>query len=311
MKNNKPYLAALSYSLFVGLSFLVTKLVLPYASAGLILAHRFTIAFMAYLLYLLISKKRLSVTKHVLKATVTISLFYPLLFFTLQLYGLQGARSSDAGIIFATVPIMIILLSLFLGKVPSKLQTLSILLSVTGVIYMFMGNLSLEARNPIAILLLFLSALSFAIYTIMVNKLLKNLSVHQLTFMIISIAFIAFNSFYIVGQPSLTSALVNYWAPLSTPSYLMGIIYLGFFASVAASFASNYALKFLSAAQFSVFSNLSTLISIIAGAILLGESLTPRHYLATLLIILGLLGTNFATSIEARYLKGKKLNGMK
>jgi len=137
MNKNKSYIAAFGYSLFVGLSFLITKLVVPYASPMLILAHRFTISLGVFLLFLVFTKPKIEMTRKKILAILPITLFYPLLFFALQVYGLKSASSSEAGIIFATVLILTIIISALFGNHPSKTQSLCIILSVTGVILIF------------------------------------------------------------------------------------------------------------------------------------------------------------------------------
>ncbi len=63
MKKQYSTIAALAYAVLVGLSFLITKLVVPFASPTLILAHRFTIAFIEYRFFLLIIKQSLQLTR--------------------------------------------------------------------------------------------------------------------------------------------------------------------------------------------------------------------------------------------------------
>ncbi len=58
----KAHLSALIYSLTVGLSFLITKLIMPYGSSTAILAHRFTIAFLAYGAYSVATKQSVRLT---------------------------------------------------------------------------------------------------------------------------------------------------------------------------------------------------------------------------------------------------------
>ncbi len=43
----------------------------------------------------------------------------------------------------------------------------------------------------------------------------------------------------------------------------------------------------------SVFTNLSTIVSIAAGALVIGEEITVYHLIGSLLIIAGVIGTNY------------------
>lgn len=311
MKTYKPYIAALCYSFFVGLSFLITKLVVPHASATLILAHRFTVSLISVTLFSFFSGKKLNLTKKKVLTLVPITLFYPVLFFSLQIYGLQYASSSEAGIIFATVPIITILFTALLGHPPSKTQALSIVISVSGVVVIFFNDVSINTGVPLGIILLFLSAVSSSIYTIAIKKLLRSLTVFELTYFIIIMGFVVFNTMFAYEHLTFNTMLISYMTPFKNIDYLLGIFYLGFFASLVTSFTSNYALQHINAPQFSVFSNLSTLISILAGAFILDEPLFFRHYLGITLILTGVIGTNFAFKIEGKItalLKNPELN---
>lgn len=298
MKKHYPVLAALSYAILIGLSFLITKLVVPFASPTLILAHRFSIAFATYTFFLILTKQLIKLNRKKILAILPATLFYPLLFFSLQLYGLAKATSAEAGIIFATVPILTIIIGSLLGKKVSIIQIICVLLSVSGVVYIVTQNMASSSANILGLILLFLSALSFALYTLLIGKLLSIASVHELTLLLITTGFLVFNVMYIVESASIQTILGEYMIPFNSLDYVLGIFYLGTFASVLASLFSNYALKSLSAPQFSVFSNLSTLISIAAGALILREKLYMYHYVGGLLILTGVVGTNFSGKIH-------------
>ncbi|MNI71557.1 EamA-like transporter family protein [compost metagenome] len=63
---------------------------------------------------------------------------------------------------------------------------------------------------------------------------------------------------------------------------------------------SSYALTHLEASKMSVFSNLSTLVSIAGGAWILHEPVSGYHIIGALLIIAGVLGTNSSGNVRGR-----------
>lgn len=294
MKHFKTYLGSFSYSFFVGLSFLVTKVVVDQAESLLILAHRFLIAFIGFSIYILATNKKdmINLTTRTIISMLPILIFYPLLFFGFQVFGLKTTTSSEGGIIFATVPIITLVIGRLLGNKPSRYQVICMILSVSGLIIIFSNNLFSQTANTIGILLLFMSALSFSIYMIMVKNMLSKTNIYELTLMISVSGLLGFNLLYFLNQPNITLGLIAYLVPFESISYSLSLIYLGIFASIVASFSSNYALQYISASRFSVFSNLSTLISILAGAIILNEALSIRHFIGIPLILAGIIGTN-------------------
>lgn len=112
---------------------------------------------------------------------------------------------------------------------------------------------------------------------------------------------------FILGLSDINNFMTQYTMPFRIVEYTLGVLYLGLFASIGASFSSNYALQHLSAPQFSVFSNLSTLISIGAGALIMKEPLSIHHYIGSTLILIGVIGTNFSYLIENHFFYLKQI----
>ncbi len=74
--------------------------------------------------------------------------------------------------------------------------------------------------------------------------------------------------------------------------FVFAMLYLSILSSLGTSYLSNYALSRLPAAQMSVFNNLATLITILAGVVFLQESFYYYHAIGTILIIAGIIGVN-------------------
>lgn len=150
-EKTKAYLAALSFSVIIGFSFLFTKIALGYASPLTNLAHRYTIA--ALVLVILHQTKliNVSLSRKDILSILPMSLFYPLLFFIFQSFALQYISSSEAGILQALVPIFTLLLaSVFLKEKTGLLQKFFLILSVAGVVFIFLSkgaNFSTETAS--------------------------------------------------------------------------------------------------------------------------------------------------------------------
>jgi Permeases of the drug/metabolite transporter (DMT) superfamily len=77
-------------------------------------------------------------------------------------------------------------------------------------------------------------------------------------------------------------------------------VLLGILSSLVTAFTANYALSRLEATKAVVFSNLSTVVSIAAGALVLGEPVEIYHLAGSLLIIAGVWGTNRPGTVRER-----------
>lgn len=290
----KAYLAALLFSMIIGFSFLFVKISLTVASTLDILAHRFSVAFLFILIPILLGKVKLNINRKSILTSLPIALFHPVFYFLLQILGLVYISSSEAGVLQATIPIFTVLLAtVFLKEKPTGKQIISICLSVIGIVYIFvMNGLNVELFNFQGALFILLSSLAFAIYNILARKLTKDMSLFTLTFWMTLLGFVTFNvlalSYHLLNQ-----SLVQFFSPLASVPFLISILYLGLLATVCTVFLSNYALTHIEASKMSVFTNLSTLITILAGVVFLQETFRYYHVLGTVMILLGVIGTNY------------------
>jgi drug/metabolite transporter (DMT)-like permease len=78
---------------------------------------------------------------------------------------------------------------------------------------------------------------------------------------------------------------------LVSPNVVFPLLYLGLVASIGGFFFVNYALSKLPAHVSSIYTNLSTIVAILAGAIILNEQMYYYHYIGSLMILIGVYGT--------------------
>lgn len=287
------YICIITFSILVGFSFIGTKIAVNAASPLETLTARFCISFLC--IYLLkkfrIIKVNLSMSDY--KVLSTIALFYCIFFFSFQAMGLKYSSSIESGIIFALSPALIaILASIFLKEKPNFYQSISIALSMSGIIYIFvMKGFAIKSASTLGLILLFFSSLSHSIYNVLVRKYKNRFSPFELSYGMFLVATI----FYIItlmGNHIINGTLSQLLIPLKNPSFVYAVIYLGLGTTVLTTFLLNRALKSIEAYKAGVFQNVSTIISIFVGIIFLNESFFSHHALGALLILLGVLGTN-------------------
>lgn len=297
-EKTKAYLAALSFSTIIGFSFLFTKVALGFASPLTNLAHRYTVAALVLLILQQSKVIQVKLTKEDILSILPMSLFYPLLFFMFQSFALQYISSSEAGILQALVPIItLILASLFLKEKTTFIQKFFLCLSVAGVIYIFLSkraNLGVET-GILGFILMLGSVFSNAINNILSKYKGGQYRAIDLTVVVILVGFLVFNSLSLVTH-FLSGNLMSYFEPLGHLSYLISILYLGILASIVTASLSIYAIVRLGASTVSVFGNLGTVLTIVAGAVFLHEPIYAYHIIGASLIIGGILGMNVFNS---------------
>ena len=288
------YLAAVSMSVIIGFSFLANKVTLETASPWAVLAHRFTFSFLALMVLKSFGFFKFRLKKEEILSILPLSLFYPLLFFSLQILGLQRVFSSEAAIIQATTPLMTMLLAAVILKEKTKsAQKIFMLISLAGVIYIsLMKGTDLTRGSLLGYILLLFSSLSSASNIVLIRKKIRDHSFLKLTSVAIVTGFIIFSSINVIMHLA-ENRMNEYFTPLMTPSFLIGVIFLGVLSTLGTSLLSNFALTRLEASRMSIFNHLGTVISILAGVLILKESLEDFQVVGALLIIIGVIGTNY------------------
>ncbi|MFJ5772109.1 DMT family transporter [Psychrobacillus sp. NPDC093180] len=295
MKKNSALLATVAFSIILGLSFMFLKISLTYGGQLLILAQRFTFAFLALLLFLAIKPINLRLNKKEALVVFIISLFYPILFFTSQIMGLDQSTVTEAGIIQAIAPaITVLLASLFLKEHIRIIQGTGIFLSIAGVIFLqWMNSSGDDDFHLIGNLWIIVSIFATASWQVMSRSATKSIAPLQITVYIVSIGFLFFNTVYFINEGSAK----EYIDSLTKIPYLFSILFLGVLSTLGTSLLSIYAVSKLPVIQVSVFNNVATLITILSGVLILSEPFHYFHVIGAVIIILGVVLVNTKRSI--------------
>ena len=192
----------------------------------------------------------------------------------------------------AMIPIAVSIFStLFLKEKPRILQFFFICLSVAGIVTIQVAKGIQGGDNSgWGFVLLAFAVLSAALYNIASRQASKSLKPVEVTYFMMMTGAFFFNLIYLVqllvqGQPLL------YVTELSEVKIWVPLLYLGIVASIGGFFLVNYALSRLPAHVSSIYSNLSTVVAIVAGSLFLDEPIQLTHIVGAVMIILGVYGT--------------------
>jgi len=296
------YIAAILNALIIGFSFLFVKLALQVSHPLDTLAHRFTIAFIATAVLLVVTRRRIQLNFKTLLILIPLALFYPFLFFVLQTFGLVYTTSSEAGIVHALVPIFTMLLaSIFLKERSNLLQKLFTMLTVAGIVFIFvMKGVQVSSSSSLGIVLILLSALSSSSYSVLARKITQKVHLLDISFVMTLLGALSFNGISIIRH-GLEGSLNHYFDDFTVPSFMLSILYLGVLSSLITSLLSNFALKHMEASKMSIFGNLGTIFTILGGAIFLKEQLAYYHIIGAVMVLVGVVGVSLTKP-------GRKLN---
>lgn len=251
--------------------------------------HPFTLAFLRFALPALIMypfiRGRLKIHKKDYVNIIIIGLFgitVNILFFFL---GLLQAPSINASLIASSGPIFIILFSIvFLReKLKSKLIFGS-LIGLFGVLLVlivpFIKNGNLVALGN---LYFFIAMIGSIIAIIATRKVMKRNNPIAVTFWAFVIGGVGFLPFFI-NEVNAYGFLQNL-----TTQGLIGLAFGIFLSSLAAYFLHTWALKYLTAADVSVFTYIDPVVTILIAIPLLGEYPDITFIEGTVLVLLGIL----------------------
>ncbi len=206
----------------------------------------------------------------------------PCLYFFFEAQAIENTTASQAGVITATLPILVILAaSLFLGEKTSKKIWAGALLALAGVCWLTLDNSATEtAPHPVlGNFLEFLAMVCATGYTIAMKKLTVRYSPLLLT------AIQAFSGcfffFWLLLLPGVK-------LPVSfTPEATLAVIYLGSVITLGAYGLFNYSLKYVPASRAGACVNLIPVCTVLLGWMLLGERLSSSQIFAIVVILTG------------------------
>jgi drug/metabolite transporter (DMT)-like permease len=220
------------------------------------------------------------------KLLVPMVLFQPCLYFLLESNALQFTTSSQAGVISATVPILVTLgAALFLSEAISLTTMTGIALSITGVIILtLVPSPQGSGQNPLLGNMLELLAMICAAGNMLI---IKRLSERYNPWGLTAMQIVAGAIFFFPG------AFLLHRIPLENVSLslILSLVFLGGFATFGAFGLYNWGISQIKAAKASSFINLIPVVAVFSGWAILGESLSLLQCLAACAVIAGVILT--------------------
>ena len=272
-----PVLAACAGQTIWGFSYLFIRVALRYAQPDVMLAMRFVLAFLLINIPLLTGRQKISLKGKPLKPLVLFAITEPL-YFLAESYAVLYTNSTYTGVMLAVSPIgSIALAALLLREFPSKRQLLFCLLPITGVILITLSGSSLGIVTPKGAFFLAATCLVSASMRTLNRLSSQSYTSFERTAVFFVIALVRFRD-----QPQ------AFTEPLSHPLFLLAIIVLSVFCSVAANLLVNYAAGNMPVATFSSFGTITTVCSTFSGVLFLHEPLTLASLAGAILIIVGI-----------------------
>ncbi|MDO4499853.1 MAG: DMT family transporter [Erysipelotrichaceae bacterium] len=289
-KNEKLYmLMAFTGNAIFGFSFLFSKLALDIAEPLVLLAVRFSVAFILMNILYLFKLVDLKLKGKDLKPLIVLGLMQPVLYFICESYGIKLSSSSFAGIIISLAPIAgLILAYIFLKERMSLKQIIYSIVSVLGVI-IISYNGELGGTKMLGLLFLLGAVFFGSMFSVQSRKIANDYTAFERTYVMFMIGMIVFVPMALI-KTGFNSSL--WLVPLSNLQFWISIIYLSCISSVGAFMLLNKALDVLPASRSLVFANVTSVISVLAGVIILKEAINLIQVIGIVLVLIGVYKVN-------------------
>ena len=295
--NKKAIAAAIIGHSLWGVSFLASRVALYTTPVILLLSHRFLIAFMIMSVILFTPFGGFRPRGKALLPLILLGLMEPVIYFFGEQYGILHSSTVFSGVMIALIPIASTLIAIpVLGERPTRKQIFFSILSVCGVIGIGLVTNNSGSLDWIGVVCLLTAVFSAVAYTLLNRGISKDYTPFERTYFMLGFGAMVFT---VMAVLSVRGDPVLYFRPFEEQSYLIAVLFLSVFCSVVAYFLTSYAITVLSVARSTVFSNLTTAVSVLAGTVFLHEPFSVVGLLCSILILVGIYGVQHGAGRRA------------
>jgi drug/metabolite transporter (DMT)-like permease len=289
---------------FWGVSFVSTKAVLDKLDPYTLLVLRFGIGALFLLVLLVLKRYPLNIPLKYIPHLIVLGILGVFVHQVIQATALLTINASAAGWIISFSPVFTVILSVFfLHEKMTVLKASGMIVAIIGVLLVTTATnqQSFQPSINVGYLLMILSTLNWAIYSVLLKRLHIQLPSLVVTFYMCLIGFTLTTPFLVRNKgwemiPFLTSVE---WAHL---------LFLGVFVSGVAYWYWAKALEVLEASQVSVFLYLEPVATLITAILLLQEKIIPVSILGGIIIIMGVILVNGRLLTFLSYLPWRNKN---
>lgn len=216
------------------------------------------------------------------KKLLSLVMLQPCLYFLLESHALQLTTSSQAGVVSASVPLLVTVGAwLYLKEAITKRTVTGLVLAMTGVIGLtWMQNPETMAVNPLLGNLLEVAAMACAAANML---LVKDMSRRYNPWTLTAMQVAAGVVFFLPGAPAVWHLPAGDW----NFSLVSALFFLGTLVTLGAFGLYNWGMSRMPASSASLFIYLVPVCAVLIGWTILGEGLSGHQCVAAALVICG------------------------
>ena len=293
--DNKGHLVAFSTIFMWSLTFVSTKVLLESLSPIEILLFRFSLGFVALLIVYPKFKIFTNTQDELLFMILGGSGVF--LYFILENIALQYTQAINVGVIVSSAPIFTAILAVFiLNDVKFHLRLVfGFMVAISGVFILMKENAGSVAINYSGDLIALAGSLSFAVYSVLLQKVDSN----RYHFIFVTQKTFIYGLFWMLLYVVIFEKSIDY-SSLLEMRLLSNMLFLGLIASGLCFVLWNYAIRLIGSVSTSNYIYLVPLITAISAIVVLDEQVTWNIIFGGTLVIFGLLLSQGKMSLIAK-----------
>jgi len=287
-----------------GFSFIFSKMALQITLPSVLIAVRFVMAFIVLNLIVLFGRAiqvsdgqggrkplvQFSLRGKPLRYIILLALFQPILYFLCESYGIVYTSAAFAGTIIAVIPVAGIVFDVLIMHTKVRLrQIICAVMSAVGVAITTVGAEGMRS-SALGLLILLGAVAAGALFYVFSKKSGDDYNPLEQTYVMFALGSIVYSVFALVQCHGQYSELIL--GALLQPQFIVSVLYLSVVSSVTAFICLNYGTVRVTVSEASIFANLTTVISIIAGVVFLHEVFTPFQVVGAIVILISVFFAN-------------------
>ncbi len=250
---------------------------------------RLSVGLIAALIQLLLSRSWKPIRREDLPRFLVVAVTGFFLFQLCYSFGVDYTSASIGSIILGSLPIHVAAITkIFRIEELSPNKTFGILATFIGVIFIALGKhggLGMAGTYMFGVVLLTIAEFGYGIYTVFLRPLTARYSIYQIIFIVMSVALTPFILF------SLPNFELSTFTGLSPVTWLSAA-FSGTFALALGNTLWSLGIKRIGSTNASVYGNLPPVFGVLAGILILNETLSPMQILGALIILGGVVLVN-------------------
>ncbi len=298
MKNYKPLLANLISQTIFGFAFFFIKMGMAVVGqdAAKFLSFRFGLGFIVLSLVRLLGWQKTCYRekKSRLWMVFLCGLFNPMISQFLETSATTWAPTSQIALYSSLLPMVMIAFSALINReYPTRRQLLFLVIGVAGLLVANTADKAEAGATRLGMLLIASSIAVIAVQRVFVRRASVFFSPFEIIYVTTGMGAVWFWALSL-GRHLAQAPFSSYFDGLLCPEFAVSVLYMGIASCVFAFLLMTYAAANLPFAVYSATGTLSTVITVAAGVVLLGEKFRPAEIIGTIIILASIVGVSFS-----------------